>query len=120
MVEQLTILDATKLGYTHVGDLSKINDYQHIVHFEDFTEEHFKDNRYILADPNPTFLSVDGDYLWDLVQDSIMSNSDTADDTDIIPDALKAEINWDKLAEKINVVLKKQPYYRFTKIELIA
>lgn len=118
-MEQMTKSEALKAGYTMYGVDGQ--EFQHMNNIADMTDEDFNDPRgnLLVCDNEAHYASIDGDTIYDMVQDSIMGNSEFHDDTDEIPDMLKAEINWDEIAEKVNAVCKKRPYYFLTKIQLV-
>ena len=88
---------------------------------ENINQADFDDAKYpiVLADKTPSFLNVAAEDIRERITDDIMSGEEFGDDTETIPDLLKAEIDWNGFAAKINEVLKKSPYYYLTDIKLI-
>lgn len=118
-MEQLTVKQAIEQGYTHFGRAGE--DFQHLCQLDSVDVNGIGDDiyEYVLADSKAHHLSIDGDSIWDMVQDSVMASSDFSDDTDAIPDALKEGVPWSEYADKINAVLQNHPYWYLTKIKLV-
>lgn len=118
-MEKMTKSEAIKKGYTRYGIEGR--DFQSLNDIADMTDEDFNDPRgkLVLAGTEENHVSIDADSLRDMVTDNLMDNNEFMDDTDEIPNLLKSEINWDEMAEKINAVCKKRPYWFLTDIELV-
>lgn len=117
---QLTIPQALEQGYRYYG--YEALEWQPLSPLEDcltWSPEALKFGTLRLFDKEPIYRSVDENGLRDMVTDAVMDNS-SADDTEAVPDALKAEVPWKEFADKINAVLKEHPYYRLTDIKLKA
>lgn len=118
-MEQLTVKEAIEQGYTHFGREGE--DFQHLYQLDSVDARYIggDDYKYVVADKKAHYLSIDADSIWDMVQDSIMGSSEFSDDTDSIPDSLKAEVPWEEYATKINSVLQGHPYWYLTDIKLV-
>jgi len=115
--EFLTQSEAIAQGYSLCGVKDK--EFQHLHTISELNEVDFDTDNYVVADKEPTHLSIDGESICDMIIDSVMGSSDFDDDTDSIPDAIKEAVDWDEISEKINTALQARPYYYLTKINLI-
>lgn len=116
--ESLTVKEAIEQGYLYCGYDGE--DFQHLFKIMEIDETYFeRPKTVVLADKEAQHLNISAKDLRELITDNLMDNSDFDDDTDIIPDYLEKEIDWEDLSAKINAVLKKRPYWYLTKIKLL-
>lgn len=116
---ELTVSQAIAQGYTLYGYADR--DYQSLYNLADIQPQDFEyaPQSLVLAGSEPQYMSIDGESIWDFVQDSVLANSEICDDTDDIAALLKSEIDWEEIAQKINTALQKKPYYFLTQIKLV-
>jgi len=114
----LTKTEAIAQGYSLCG--TKNEDVQELREIKSITNEELEHRYYVLADKEPTIMTIDGGDICELVQDHIVSNYDLNHEDDAIYDKIKASVDWDKIALKVTKSLKKNPIWYLTKIELIA
>lgn len=116
---ELTVKEALEQGYSLWGYENE--EFQHLRNLSEISPEYFENSEYrniVLADKEPTYLSVNADDLHERISEELKDGSDFQDDTDMIDDAVKVAVNWEEIADKINESLKSRPYYYLTNIRL--
>lgn len=118
-METMTKSEALKAGYTMYGIDGR--EFQCMNNIADMTDEDFNDptGELLICDSEAHYETIDGDSIYEMVNDHIQGSSEFQDDTDEIPNLLKTEIDWEDIAEKINEACKKRPYYFLTNIRLV-